>query len=227
MSFADKVKKVADEAPSAGFVNVNFGKLTTTVNVLEWKSVDEVRTPVRTPFKEDQELKKGQDLELTFKIEISELNPKLEFDYERNVVIKKTSDDGKFKTDWSETVLPSLEKTFGDDWAKVITNSKGVYVSAEHVDSVNLPKAGKKNYGVPKFTARFKTLADCKAARDERYGHKEESDEETTLGIPAQIIVQAQAVLKSVGMKQLEKMLDQNAFGEYDKDAILAELKEE
>lgn len=236
MSFADKLKKVVDEAPSAGFVNVNFGKLTTTVNVLEWKETDEIvfvngkeqkkRVPVRVPFTEDMKLTKGQDIELTFNIKISELNPKLEFDYERNVVVKKSSDDGKFKTDWTETVLPSLEKVFGADWATVITNKKGVYVAAEHVDSVAPAKEGKKNYGVPKFTAKFKSLDECKAARDERYGHKSE-DEETVLGVPQSVIDQAKALLKSLGgnQKQFEKMLKGNPFGEYEPEAILAEME--
>lgn len=227
MSFADKVKKAAEEAPSAGYVNVNFGKLTTAVNILEWKEVDGVRTPIRTPFQEDQEVKKNQNLELTFKIEISELNPKLDFDYERNVLIKKSSTDGKFLTDWSEVVLPSLEKVFGADWATAVTSKKGVYVAAEHCDSVIAPKPGKKNYGVPKFIAKYKDLATCTAARDERYGSKAGiEEEETALGVPTSVIDQAKALFKSLGNneKQFKKMLDGKPFGEYEPEAILAEM---
>lgn len=223
MSFADKVQKYSEEAPVAGFVNVNYGKLTTAVNVLSWKEVDGIRAPVRVPFQE-QEVGKGENLELTFTIGIDELNPKLDFKYERNVLIRKSSEDGKFKSDWSEVVLPSLEKVFGKEWAKVITAKGGVYVAAEHCDSVIAPKEGKKNYGVPKFIAKFKGLTDCKAARNERYGNKEDASE--AIGIPAAVVEQANSLLKSLGnnMEQFKKMLEGKPFGNYDPDAIIAEM---
>lgn len=227
MSFADKVAKAVEEAPSAGFTNVNYGRLTTAVNVLKWVGgKGEPRTPVRTPFREDQELGNGENLELTFTIHISELNPALEFDYERNILIQKSKEDGSVKTDWTETVEPSLVAVFGADWPKIVTGKKALYVAAEHVNSVKLPKEGKKNYGVPKFIEKYNSLEECSAARDARYG-KSDGEASDELGIPAAVIEQAKALLKSVkGNKTtLKTMLASNPFGEYDADAIMAELE--
>lgn len=228
MSFADKIKQAVDEAPSAGFVNVNYGRLISAVNVVTWTGKKgEDRKAVRVPFTDDYELKKGENLELTFTIKISEINPKLEFDYERNVLIQKSSDDGKFKTDWTEMVEPSLVAIFGADWPKVITGKKAIYVAAEHVDSLRLPKEGKKNYGVPKFIQKFASLEECKAARDARYGAAVVDDTDDALGIPDTVVAQAKSLLQSLGgkMDTLKTMLASKPFGDYDPDAIIAELE--
>lgn len=231
MSFADKVKETIDNAPAAGFVNVNFGKLKVDVNVLEWKDIEGVRTPVRVPFTDDTKLRQGQDLELTIEIGISEFNPKLEFEYTRQVIVRKSSEDKKFLTDWSEIVEPSLIAVFGKDYASIITDKKKViYVAAEHVDSLRPPKEGKKNFGVPKFIERYKNAAECAAAREERYGKKDEAaGGDEALGIPKSVMDQVRALSQSLGgnRKQLKKALDGKPFGNYDTDAIIEELDSE
>lgn len=232
MSFADKVKQAVDSAPAAGFVNTNFGRLETKLNVLKWTGSKGERKVERFPFTEDYELKKGEDLEISFKVYISELNPNLEFDFERNVLIKTSSADGKFLTDWSETVLPSLVKVFGEDWiSKVVTNKKAVYVAVETVDSLIKPKEGKKNYGTVRFVKQFPSLDACKSARDEMYGQPgEEVEDDGELGIPSAVIEQAKALYTSLGKndKQFKSMMKSSEpFNQYDADALLEEVKGE
>ncbi len=227
MSFADKLKKLSDEAPAAGYVNINFGKLMVEVNVLSWQEIDGVRSPVRVPYKE-QAIKEGENIEVTFDVDITEFNPKVDFHYSRNIVMKKSSTDGKFLSDWDKTVLPSLEAVFGANWPAVITDKKGVYVAVENIDSVVPPKEGKKNYGVPRFLGKFKNAAECKAARDAKYGPAAEvvAGDEDGIGVPENVVVQAKTLLGSLGgnMDQLKKMLDGKPFGNYDADAIIAEM---
>lgn len=226
MSYLDKLKGAIDNAPEAGFINVNYGRLSTKIQVMSWQEVDGVRTPVRRAFVENEELKKNETVELEFTIHISEVNPALNFDYTRNVQVRKSA-NGQL-TDWSETVLPSLEKVFGKDkWIEVLTGKKQVYVSAEHLDSVIKAKEGKKNYGVPRFTGVFKSLDECKAAREERYG-KSEASEGAEIGIPEAVIKQAKGLFESVGKneKAFKKMVaDAEPFNAYDADALLEEVK--
>jgi hypothetical protein len=229
MNFADKVDQLIEEAPVAGFANVNYGKLAFEVSILSF--VDKAdgsgaREAYRVPYV-DRPLKDGENIELTFEIGIMEINPKLTFNFKRNVIMKKTSADGKTKADWDQVVLPSLIATFGKDWAKVISDpKKPVYVAAEAPDSVQPIKEGKKNYGTIKFIQKFKNLEECKAARDERYGSKGEAVEEDGVGIPAAIIDQAKGVWASLKGNEatFRKMMASDPFSAYDVDAILAEI---
>jgi len=39
MSFQDKLNEAIENAPEAGFVNINYGKLEFAVQVLSWKTL--------------------------------------------------------------------------------------------------------------------------------------------------------------------------------------------
>ncbi len=226
MSFASKLKTYVDNAPTAGFVNTNFGRLTTEVLVAKWTGKKgEPRAKTTKPYAEDYELSDGESLELKFVVHISELNPKLEFEYERSVAIKNS---GTIKADWEETVLPSLVEVFGDNWAEILVDTKKkVFVAVEDVPQLSgkTSQSGKV-YTVPKFIASYKNLEECKAARDAKYGNSENADEETdgASSIPDSVLEQVQGLYKTVGnsLPKLTKMLDNKPFGEYDTADLIA-----
>lgn len=220
-SLWDQVKIYVDEAPAAGFINTNFGKLTVTPIVVRWEEKDGVRAPIKHALKEGEALKDGESLELKFVVNISELNPSLTFEYERTIQIRN---NGSQKTDWAEIVLPSLEKVFGKGWASVIETQP--YVSVEDANNV----AGRSNpnngkiYQVPRFTARFESKAACEAARELRY-HKKDAGEavaEDDTAPTAEAIKQAVSLIASVGEKKAKKMLEKKPFGNYDADVLFA-----
>jgi len=242
MSFADKVKKLVDEAPVASTgVNVNFGPLVVTPLVLKWQGRGQGAKPDKTPLdqymkdhglseSDDVELEAGESFQIHFDIDVSELNPNLDFHYERDVAILESGE--KQKTSWAEIVQPSLEKTFGKDWYnKILPNGKKaapvLFVAAENVDAVEPVKKGGKNYGVPKFIAVYKDLDACRKARDERYPPREEtgvdleSDDDEGVAddsFPEDVISQVKDLYNSTrkNPKQTKKMLESNPFGEYD-----------
>lgn len=240
MSFADKLKQYAENAPvRTGASNYfQYGLATGSLNVLTWQGKG--NAPKKAPYKEGMEIEAGkQALELTVSVNVKELNPALQFDdWSRKVLIEssnKTSKDPRkwILTDWSETVLPSLENVFGDKWADFCLGKLSVYAEVEQADSqfVGTDKATgekKKDYGVPKFHRQFKTIDQCRTARDERYGTSNEGVNETTeeLGIPEDVIAQAKSLFKSLknNKAKLIPLLDSEPFNAYDPDAILAEL---
>ena len=204
MKFADRVKKMVDEAPvvTGRGPNVNFGPCVFTPIVLKWQGRGAGSRPDKTPLDEYMkqnnlteddglELAEGESLYLQVDIDITELNPSLGFHYERDIALlvsNKTSKDPAkhILTDWSEIVQPSLEKVFGKDWEqKVLANGKKaapvVYLAAENADNVNPPKEGKRSYGVPKFLAVYADLDECREARDKRYPPR---DEEAEMAFP-------------------------------------------
>ena len=224
MSFQDKLNEAIENAPEAGFVNINYGKLEFAVQVLSWKD----KKPVRIPYDEDTDLKKGESLELSFKVGISELNPKIDFDYERQVRIVKSS--ATAKSDWTETVEPSLVKVFGKDWATVLTGKKQFYVAVEDVPTVTGNKtklrddgSGGTLYKTPKFVAKFKNLAECKAARDEKFGAADDSDDSDDGDIPASIIKKAKAAWKAVDEDEdtFKTLMENAPYDDYDVDELL------
>jgi hypothetical protein len=248
MSFADKVKKMVNEAPVASSgVNVNFGPLTVTPIVLRWNGRGAGARPEKTPLAEymrqhglkesdDVELAPGESFQLHFDIDISELNPSLDFHYEREIAILLSSP--KVKTSWSEIVQPSLEKVFGKNWEeKILPNGKKsapvVYVAAEAVDPVEPVKEGKKTYSVPRFIAAYPSLEACREARDERYPPRdteaemafgpEGDDEELEEGeFPQDVIEQVQELFNSTrkNRKQTLKMLENKPLGDYDAEEL-------
>lgn len=249
MSFADTVKKMVDEAPAASSgVNVNFGPMTVEPIVLKWQGRGTGAKPIKTPLADymkqhglkegdDIELESGESLQLHFDIDVSELNPSLDFHYQRDVAV--LASNGKNKTSWQEIVQPSLEKVFGKNWhEKILPNGKKaapvLYVAAENVDGVEPVKEGKKNYGVPKLIAVYKDLDACRAARDERYPPRDEEaemefppedgDEEAEEGeIPQDVIDQVNDLYRSTrkNIKQTRKMLESNPFGDYEVDDLI------
>ena len=217
----NKIKQYSDDAPKAGFVNVNFGKLIVTPMVVSWSEIDGVRSVLKRPMVEDEELSTSQQLELAFKVMISELNPSLTFEYERNVAIRNS---GAQKSDWAEITRPSLEKVFSKNWAEVI--EKQPYVSVEDTPNVaGTASSSGKIYGVPKFTAKFENKAACEAARDIRY-KKHEAVEEKASSVPtAEAIEKTKSLIGSVGDEKARKMLDKKPFGAYDPDDLFALAK--
>lgn len=225
-SLFSKIKTYADEAPAAGFVNTNFGKLIVTPIVVSWSTDPDsgIRSVKKLPLQEGQELTKDEQLELSFKVMISELNPALTFEYERSVPIKN---NGSQKTDWAEIVLPALEKTFGKNaWADAI--EKQPYVAVEDVNNVaGRASSSGKVYGVPKITAKYASLDECKKARDLRYPKREEAGaavaEEVDPNKPTEdAITQTRSLIESVGEAKARTMLKKNPFGAYDIDVLIA-----
>lgn len=235
--FWDQVQKMAEEAPEAGFPQVNFGQLTAVPVVIRWSSNTSedgtvVRSPERRALKDGETLAEGEGLEIQFKVEISELNPQLEFDYERSVPVRKS---GRVKTDWAEIVLPSLEKVFGKDWGRAIIG-KHPYVLVEDVTNIagKSSKSGKL-LGVPKFLAVYKNREECKTARDARFTKPvtavavPEEESATAVQMPTpdeKIIKQVKSLVGSVGATAAKKMLEGHPFGEFDPDYLLEQAKD-
>lgn len=228
-SFWSQVQHLAEEAPEAGFAAINYGKLVATPMILKWERNGEVRTPVRTPLKAGQTIGEGESLEINFKILISELNPNLQFDYERSIPVRKS---GRVKTDWSEIVLPSLEATFGKNWAQAL--EKQPYVEVEDVGNIQGKTSSTtgKVYGVPKFLRVFKGKAEAMEARAKRFPPREGEvpESETSSGelnaVPEEVLLQVKSLIASVGPKKAKKMLENKPFGEYDADDLLQRASE-
>ena len=206
----NNLDKLVNAAPSDEFVNSNFGKLTVNPQVLTWED----RVPSRRPLKDDEDtLPSGATLEMSFAVEVSELNTNLQWDYERNVAVRNSG--ASRLTDWGEIVLPSLIKTFGNDWVKAV--GKAPYVECHDVPNIQgkKTKAG-KIFGVPKFVKLFSSRAACVAARDERFGGSNGD------GIPDSVVAQAKGLIDSVGEDVAREMLEtKKPFGNYEADALI------
>lgn len=225
--------EMVKEAPTAGFgPNVNFGKCTMEVVIMAWKD----RQPQPRPFKKGEVLKEGEYLQITFHVDVAELNPALSNEYKRRVDVKKSGP--KSKTDWSETVEPSLKKVFGPDWSKKL--GKGAYIEIEDAETVETDKNGNlrgwdkeqddgttKHYTntAPRFVRVFKSKADCEAARAERFAKREEGGGEDGGDgeIPAKVISDVQGLMKALNDDdQVREILASNApYNAYDTEALL------
>jgi len=263
MSFAQKVKQLVKEAPVAtAGTNINFGPATFTPMIVVWKGRGNKPDKFTlAEYVKENGLKSEDDIELTsgkesfqlhIDIDVSALNPSLDFHYERDVEIKASNKSAKdpakhILTSWSEIVHPSLEKVFGKDWdSKILANGSKkaptLFVAAEAVDPVEPVKEGRKAYNVPKFIGVYPTLEACKEARDLRYpprdpeaemayGQGEEETDDDEEGIPESVVAQAVELFNSTrkNKKQTLKMLEGQPFGEYDAqellDAALASLE--
>jgi len=215
MSEFDTLQEMADNAPEAGFVNINYGKLSIIPNVVTWEN----KVPTKVPLKKGQVLGAQESLELVIGIDIQELNPALEFTYERNVNVKKS---GRILTDWSEIVEPSLVEVFGKAWTSKATS--GPYVEVEDVPNVtgNASKKTGKVFTVPKILRTFKNKAECQAAREERFAKKDGSAAPAG-GFdtpPDEIVEQVKGLVASVGADQTKTMIDNMSFGNYDPELL-------
>lgn len=232
----DLLNEAIDEAPVAGFgPNVNFGKVTMEVHIAAWtgKKGESRKIDLR-PFKKGDTANKdkGEYLQVTFHIDLSEVNPALEFEWKRRVDIKKSNTTAAkpVLTDWSEIVEPSLLAVWGKEWTKKI--GKGVYCEVEDIPTV----ADKKSYmtkptdgsdpkevfyTAPRFVRAFKSLAECKAAREERFKKAPAADDEVE-EIPAKAISDTKGLVGSLGLDQARAMLQAKPFGPYEADELLS-----
>ncbi len=216
------LQQAADAAPEAGFAPVNFGKLIVEPFVKSFGTGgDKHAPPTIEPMKDGQKLAPNQILVFKFTVNISELNPALQFEYERDVNIQKS---GRNKTDWSEIVLPSLVKVFGDNWGEAV--SKQPYVEVEDVPNVNgtVAKSSGKVLGVPGFLRAFKSKADCQKAREARFGSAAVASSASTNGgasIPDAVVAQVKSLVSSVGEETALTMLANKPFGDYEPDDLL------
>lgn len=248
MSIANKIKSMINDAPEVQpMVNVNFGPLTVTPIIKTFKgkgnkpvvvTLEEFAEEQGVPV-DDVKLSGNDAFNLRFEIEVKDLNENLTFDmWTREVPIlasnKSSPDKAKWLlTDWSEIVEPSLVKVFGQNWYDLLIGTekkpaKVFYVACEQADSLRKPKEGSKNYGVPKFIAKFANRDECVRARDERYGKKTEedldlTDEEADGEIPEDVVAQAHSLWLSFKKndEKTMKMLQKNPFGEYDAEVLL------
>ncbi len=216
----NKLADYIDNAPEAGFVPINYGPLETTPQVLKWEeNSDGVRRPNREPLGKGQNVPEGATLEMGFTVELPDMNPNLEFNYERSIAVRRSS--AREKSDWSEIVEPSLVAAFGKDWVKRIVGKK-VYVEVEDVPNYNgrVTKAGKV-WSVPKFLAAYKDKAQCEKARTKRFGQSSNSSKGSS-DIPDAVVAQVEGLLKSVGEDTARKMLEGKPFGDYDPETLMS-----
>lgn len=207
----ENLDKLVAEARSDEFVNSNFGKLTVNPQVLTWED----RVPSRRPLGDNEDsLPSGATLEMSFAVEISELNSNLQWDYERNIAVRNSG--ASRLTDWGEIVLPSLVETFGQKWVDKV--AKAPYVECHDVPNIQGKKTKTgKVFGVPKFVRVFKSRAACVAARDERFGGGSNGG-----GIPDGVIAQAKGLIDSVGEEVAREMLEtKQPFGNYAADDLI------
>jgi hypothetical protein len=219
------LQQAVDAAPEAGMANINFGKLSAEPQVATWSDGPEGgRVKTVAPWT-GQTLTRDQSLEIKFTVNISELNPKLEFEYERSIVVRKS---GRVKTDWSEIVEASLLEVFGKNWANEI--AKSPYVGVEDFPNVagNASKKGKV-FGVPKFLAVYKSKEECMKAREDRYGKKADGGTEGVVApgaVPQEVVNNVKALLASLGSEeQAMAMLAAKPFGNYDPAVLITLAK--
>ncbi len=216
------LQELVEDAPTAGFgPQRNFGKMVASVTVLHWDS----GKPTETPFT-NQKLGNGEYLRLNFESDLSEFNSALVNPYKRRVDVKKSGP--KSKTDFSETVEPSLKSILGKDWAKKIT--KGIYCEWEDAETVETNKQGElkgwdkdgKHFTntIPRLLRVFKSKAECQTAREERFNRSNGSSSGSD--IPADVIGQVQGLLKAgLDDEQLQEVL-KGSFPDYEPDVLIA-----
>lgn len=222
---AKTLNSAVENAPEAGFVNINYGKLTVEANIVSWVGGDKKANPPVKATKQTRPMKAGEQpgprekIELTFKVDIQEFNPALTFQYDRNVTIEKTNTKTGDKTDWSEIVLPSLLKVFGANWAEALAAYP--YVAVEDTpNAMGKTAASGKVFSVPMFIAKYANAAECAKARDDKFSANEPAGK-----FPKDTVEQVKGLLASMGgdTAQALTMLKMQPFGAYDADELLAE----
>lgn len=216
----DILQELEAAAPAAGYANVNYGKLTVTVNRKRFEgSKKNGNLKVVTEKYDGKPLKEGERLNFVFNVDIKEFNSKLDFEYERNVDMVHSR--GKNLTDWSEIVFPSIKAVFGDQWAKAIM--KKPYVLIEDVPQVNDKPTAEKHYSTIKFLKAFKNKAECEADRAARFASSDDAVDNSDGEIPADVINDVKGLINAVGGKDeaAKMMTENNLFPNYDHAALL------
>lgn len=225
----DFIKDAVDNAPEAGFTNLNYGKLTTQLNFVRWEGDKGSRKAVRRAFKPGDVAAKGESIEIEFSVDVKEFNPALEWSYTRSVTIQKTKVDPQTKkktvlSDWSEITEPSLIKVFGKQWSKAIMEQP--YVAVEDVPNINEKVTGAgKVFKVIRFVAKYKSATEAAKAKEDQYGAGDASAlaQGGNGAIPAAVTTQVQALYEALNKDRatLVQQLEQKVFGDYEVDALL------
>ena len=119
MNLANAIQQASNNAPEAGFSQVNYGKLTIAGEVSKWNS--DTESYDKRPLDNSPQVK-GEKVQLTFTVDIKEFNPDL--DWDKTYWVNMVNSSKKVLTDWGEIVLPSLIEAFGTtDWATPAMNS--------------------------------------------------------------------------------------------------------
>lgn len=210
-------QKANENAPEAGFAPINYGKLTVEAMALRWQDGQ----PIRRSLADDPTLKSGETAEMIIKVDIAELNPKLDFAYERSINIQR-SGNGQL-TDWSEIVLPSLIATYGENWGDAI--SVPHYVAIEDVENVNgkESKSGKM-LRTPKFVAKYADKAACVAAREARFGSGSGNAAPAASGtIPPAVVAEVKSLIQSANVDVARNIAETTApYNQYNTDVLMA-----
>ena len=214
----EELEKMIDRAPEAGGAAFkNFGKLTIKPMIVVWSGPKEKRAPTRTEYVSGVPVPDGANLEIAFSIDIQEFTPTLEFLYERNVTVRKSS--ARAKTSWSEIVEPSLRAVFGDHW---LAKANGSYVCAQDEPQVEPPSKSGKTFNTIKLIAAYKDKAACLAAFE---AQKIGNGAPSAGVIPASVVDAVKQIATALGgnVTTLRAALESDAqYKAYGVDALVA-----
>lgn len=158
MSFLEQADKAAQHAEEdSSIVFSNFGRLEMELHSYKvWKELPDGKWTAEEVEENEYNVTKERNrfMEIDFKVIISEMNPKLEFDYKRKVSIIS-----KGKGDWNQIVRPSIDEVFGKD--ATLASIQGKYVEVQDVPQTRDPE-----YSTIKFVRVFDSREACKAAYD-------------------------------------------------------------
>lgn len=232
----DLLDELINDAPTAGFgPRVSYGKLTIKkIEIAHWKgSKEQGRKIVTRPFVagDTADKSKGEYIQMTLALDVKELNPSIDWDWERRVDVKKSNTQTGDKTNWSEVIEPSFVTVIGKDWSRQLDPRRGVYVAIEEPVTVEKKKTYKdregneKNNTTIRLLSKFKSLAECKAARDLRFA-KNEDDDDFVIGadddIPASVIAEVRGLVEAVDEDELEGILKNTApYSQYSYEALM------
>lgn len=157
-NFWDNVGEAADRGDSGG---ANFGKLDIKPGrYVHWVDKEPVEV---TPEVFNSLPAKDKSLELVFTVDIQEMNPGLEWTYERNM---RPGDK-----DWHKIFKPALIELLGADsmkagaYSTTLQSLVGKYVEVHDVPQVKNPE-----YNTIKIVRIFASKDECFAAYKERFG---------------------------------------------------------